>query len=148
MQRGNLETAAANYSYLRGLFAVPAGVLLILAALVNWGVGPLWAFPVAAVVAGAAYLLIARYYRENYGRFRPSARQQVRGAVAVVIGPGQMTDVEEILALDVEEGTLALVSAEVVPLGDDEPGIHDPELAQGSVNLAGLWNEGGAVARL
>jgi hypothetical protein len=68
------------------LFAVPAGVLLILAALVNWGVGPLWAFPVAAVVAGAAYLLIARYYRENYGRFRPSARQQVRGAVAVVIG--------------------------------------------------------------
>ena len=86
MQRGNLETAAANYSYLRGLFAVPAGVLLILAALVNWGVCPLWAFPVAAVVAGAACLLIARYYRENYGRFRPSARQQVRGAVAVVIG--------------------------------------------------------------
>ena len=89
MQRGNLEKAAANYSYLRGLFAIPAGVLLILAALANWQVGPLrptWAFPVAAVAVGAACLPIARYYRENYGRFSPSARQQVRLAVAVVIG--------------------------------------------------------------
>jgi uncharacterized membrane protein YedE/YeeE len=89
MQRGNFEKAAANYSYLRGLFAVPAGVVFILAALANWQVGPLrqtWAFFVAVVVAGAACLPIARYYRENYGRFRPSTRQQVRGAVAVLIG--------------------------------------------------------------
>ena len=86
MQRGNLEAAAANYSYLRGLFAIPAAVLLVLVALVNWGACPLWAFFVAVVVAGAACLPIARYYRENYGRFSPSARQQVRGAVAVVIG--------------------------------------------------------------
>jgi hypothetical protein len=86
MQRGNLEKAAANYSYLRGLFAIPAGVLLILAALANWGICPLWAFPVAAVAAGAACMPIARYYRENYGRFSPSTRQEVRLAVAVVIG--------------------------------------------------------------
>ena len=89
MQLGNLKAAAANYSYLRGLFAVPVGVVLILAALANWQVGPLrqtWAFFVAVVVAGAACLPIARYYRENYGRYRPSTRQQVRGAVAVVIG--------------------------------------------------------------
>lgn len=86
MQRGNLKAAAANYSYLRGLFAIPAAVLLVLVALVNWGACPLWAFFVAVVVAGAACLPIARYYRENYGRFSPSARQQVRGAVAVVIG--------------------------------------------------------------
>lgn len=89
MQRGNLEKAAASYSYLRGLFAIPTGVLLILAALANWQVGPLrqtWAFPVAAVAVGAAWLPIARYYRENYGRFSPSTRQQVRLAVAVVIG--------------------------------------------------------------
>ena len=86
MQRGNLEKAAANYSYLRGLFGIPLGVLIILVALVNWGACPLWAFLVAVVVAGAACLPIARYYRENYGRFRPSARQQVRLAVAVVIG--------------------------------------------------------------
>ena len=81
MQRGNLETAAANYSYLRGLLFIPVGALFILAALANWEVGPLrhiWAFPVAAVVVGAACLPIARYYNENYGRLSPSTRQQVR----------------------------------------------------------------------
>lgn len=86
MQRGNLETAAANYSYLRGLFGIPLGGLIILAALVNWGVCPLWAFLVAVMAAGAACLPIARYYNENYGRLSPSTRQQARGAVAAVIG--------------------------------------------------------------
>ena len=86
MQRGNLETAAANYSYLRGLFGIPLGGLIILAALVNWGVCPLWAFLVAVMAAGAACLPIARYYNENYGRLSPSTSQQARGAVAAVIG--------------------------------------------------------------
>ena len=86
MQRGNLEAAAANYSYLRGLFGIPLGALIILVALVNWGVCPLWAFLAAVVAAGAACLPIARYYNENYGRLSPSTRQQVRGAVAAVIG--------------------------------------------------------------
>jgi hypothetical protein len=86
MQRGNLETAAAAYSYLRGLFGIPLGGLIILAALVNWGICPLWAFLVAVMAAGAACLPIARYYNENYGRLSPSTRQQARGAVAAVIG--------------------------------------------------------------
>ena len=86
MQRGNLETAAANYSYLRGLFGIPLGGLIILAALVNWRVCPLWAFLVAVMAAGAACLPIARYYNENYGLLSPSTRQQARGAVAAVIG--------------------------------------------------------------
>jgi hypothetical protein len=89
MQRRNLETAAANYSYLRGLFFIPLGLLLLLAALANWEVGPLraaWAFPVAAVAIGAVCLPIRRYYNDNYGRVSPSTRQQVRGAVAVAIG--------------------------------------------------------------
>ena len=88
MQRRDLETAAANYSYLRGLFFLPLGVVFILAALANWEVGPLrhtWAFPVAAIVVGAVCLPIARYYNENYGRLTPSTRQEVRGAVAVAI---------------------------------------------------------------
>jgi hypothetical protein len=88
MQRRNLETAAANYSYLRGLFLIPAGVLFFLAALANWEVGSLrhtWAFPVAAVVVGAVCLPITRYYNKNYGRVGPSTSQQVRGAVAVAI---------------------------------------------------------------
>lgn len=89
MQRRSLETAAANYSYLRGLFFIPLGMLFILAALGNWEVGPLrhaWAFLVAVVVLGAACLPISRYYNENYGRLSPSTRQQVRGAIAVAIG--------------------------------------------------------------
>jgi hypothetical protein len=89
MQRKNLETAAANYSYLRGLFFIPLGMLFILAALANWEVGPLrhiWAFPVAAVLVGVTCLPIAHYYNENYGRVSPSTSQQVRGAVAVLIG--------------------------------------------------------------
>ena len=89
MQRRNLESAAANYSYLRGLFFIPLGALFILAALANWEVGPLrhaWAFPIAALAIGAVCLPITRYYNENYGRLSPSTRQQVRGAVAVVIG--------------------------------------------------------------
>ena len=89
MQRKNLETAAANYSYLRGLFFIPLGMLFILAALANWEVGPLrhiWAFPVAAVLVGVTCLPIAHYYNENYGRVSLSTSQQVRGAVAVLIG--------------------------------------------------------------
>ena len=93
MQRENLETAAATYSYLRGLLFIPVGALCILAALGNWAVGPLrhaWAFTVAAVMIGAAYLAIAHYYNENYGRLSPSTRQQVRAGVAVVIGVAVM----------------------------------------------------------
>jgi hypothetical protein len=88
MQRRNLETAAANYTYLRGLIFVPLGLVFILAALANWGVGPLrhtWAFPVAAAVVAAGSLPIMRYYNENYGRLSPSTRQQVRGAGAAAI---------------------------------------------------------------
>ncbi len=89
MQRRNLETAAANYSYLRGLLAFPMGVLAILAALANWEVGPLrhvWAFPVAAAALGVLFLLITRYYNQHYGRLSPSTSQQVRAGVGVVLG--------------------------------------------------------------
>jgi len=86
MRRGNLEAAAADYSYLRGLFGIPLGVLFILVAVFNWGVCPLWAFLAGVVVAAAGCLPIARYYNENYGRLTPSTRQQVRGAVAAMIG--------------------------------------------------------------
>jgi len=88
MQRRDLEAAAANYSYLRGLLFIPLGGLCILSALGNWGVGPLrhtWAFLVVAVALGLVYLLINRYYVDNYGRLSPSTRQQVRAGVAVAI---------------------------------------------------------------
>src|ERR1039457_5337142 len=91
MQRRHLETAAASCSYLRCLFFIPAGVLFMITALENRGVGPAWAFPVVVAAAGAACLPIARYYSQNYWRLSPSARQQVRGGAALVIGLAVMT---------------------------------------------------------
>jgi hypothetical protein len=88
VQRRQLETAAANYTYLRGLLFIPMGALCILAALGNWQVGPLrhgWVFLLVLVAIGLAYLPISRYYNDNYGRVTPSTRQQVRAAVGVVI---------------------------------------------------------------
>jgi hypothetical protein len=93
MQRSRLETAAASYSYLRGLLFFPVGLLCIVAALGNWEVGPLrhaWAFLLALALIGAACLPISRYYNENYGRLTPSTRQQARAAVAVVLAVAVM----------------------------------------------------------
>src|SRR3954451_4159088 len=85
MNREHLESAAAGYTYLRGLLSVPLGLGLILSALVNWEVGPLrypWVFVAAAAVIGASALLVNRYYGEHFGRVTPSQRQQRRPDVA------------------------------------------------------------------
>jgi hypothetical protein len=88
MERKNLESAAANYWYLRGLLSIPVGILFILAGLSNLEWGPLshiWVFGVSVLAAGVAYLGITRHYNETYGRVTPSTRQQVRAAGATVI---------------------------------------------------------------
>jgi len=88
IERKDLETAAATYSYLRGLFYIPGGALLIVAALANSGVGLLrhvWAFPVAAGLLGLMCLRVARYYNDHYGRLNPSPRQQLRAGAAVLV---------------------------------------------------------------
>lgn len=88
MDRTQLETAAAENSHLRGLFAVPLGGLMVLSALGNWEAGPLrhdWVFLAGALLALAACLPIARFYGEHYGRVTPTRRQQVRAAIAVVL---------------------------------------------------------------
>ena len=93
MERKTLETAAANYSYLRGLFYIPLGSLFFLAALGNWEWGPLrhtWVFFGAVLVVGAACLPINRYYNENYGRLTPSTRQQFRAVVATIVSVAVM----------------------------------------------------------
>jgi hypothetical protein len=89
MERKTLETAAANYSYLRGLLFIPAGALMIIAALGNWEVGPLrhaWVFVAVMVALLLLSLPIARYYNEHYGRLTPSTRQQLRAALGIPIG--------------------------------------------------------------
>lgn len=88
MERTQLESAVAENSHLRGLFAVPLAGLMLLSALGNWSVGPLrhaWVFVACAGLLAATCLPLARYYNEHYGRVTPSPRQQVRAGVAVVV---------------------------------------------------------------
>jgi hypothetical protein len=78
--RDDHAAAAATYTSFRGLLQIPAGALIVLAALGNWELGPFrhtWVFPLS-VVLGAAWLPIQRHYQEHYGRIEVSARQQAR----------------------------------------------------------------------
>jgi hypothetical protein len=88
MERMKLEAAAANYTYLRGLFFLPLGVLPIVSALGNTGWGPLrntWVFLAVLALVGVACLPINNFYNKHYGTLRASARQQGRAAAAVVV---------------------------------------------------------------
>jgi len=88
VERTELETAAANYTYLRGLFFIPLGVLPIVSALGNTGWGPLrntWVFLAVLALIGIACLPIHNFYNKHYGTLRPSAGQQARAAAAVVL---------------------------------------------------------------
>jgi hypothetical protein len=104
MERNKLESAASHYTHLRGLFAVPGGALLILAALGNWEWGPLredWLFVAALLVTLTASLRIARYYNEHYGRITVSTGQRARAAVAAVGTTALMLAVSLLLRSDV-----------------------------------------------
>jgi hypothetical protein len=79
MERRDLETAAARATYLRGLTAVPLGLLFLLTGLGNLGWHPMQS-PVTYVaclaVLAAAYAGIVRYYNTHYGRVLLARRQQ------------------------------------------------------------------------
>ena len=88
MDRKHLQSAAAEYYSFRGLLSVPAGALFIVAALGNESWGPLkhdWVFVAALLVIGAICLAVDRYYKQHYGRVTPSPRQQLKGALALVL---------------------------------------------------------------
>lgn len=87
MEQGRLRSAAGEYTYLRGLFAVPLGALFVLSALGNESWGPLahtWAFLACVGAVALACLWVNRFYDESYGRVRLSPRQQGRALVATV----------------------------------------------------------------
>jgi hypothetical protein len=88
MERRDLETAAAHVIYLRGLFAIPIGMLFIITGLGNLGWDPLGnplVFLGSLLALGAAYLGINRYYNDHYGRVTRSNRQQLRYTIASLI---------------------------------------------------------------
>jgi hypothetical protein len=89
MDRNALESTAANYPYLQGLWAIPMGLSIPLAGITNLRDPPSgsWLMAIAAgilLLCAAGSLLIVRYYRENYGRVTPTRSRQVRHAAAVV----------------------------------------------------------------
>jgi len=117
MERKQIERTAAANHYLRGLIALPLGMALIASGLGNMEWGPfrhLWLVPVAIVLAGAAYVLIARSYNDNYGRVTPKAdARTVAGtvlAVAVMIGGPVLVQVLDlpVNGLGVAWGAVAL----------------------------------------
>jgi hypothetical protein len=93
MERNDLESAATRITYLRGLLAVPLGLLFILTGLGNLGWGPFvhtWVFVGTLAIIAVAALLIQRFYQERYGRVTLTTRQQVRLTAAsfVLFGGG------------------------------------------------------------
>ncbi|HEU0316139.1 MAG TPA: hypothetical protein VFR49_02350 [Solirubrobacteraceae bacterium] len=89
MDRRALESTAANYPYLKGLWAVPMGLVFSLAGIANLRHGPSgsWLIAIAGGVlltCAPLSLVIARHYREHFGTVTPSRRRQVRHAAAVV----------------------------------------------------------------
>jgi len=89
MDRKTLESAAANYPYLQGLWTLPMGILIIVAGVSNLQHRPSGPWMLVILLAGLALavvasLLIARYYQANYGEVTPKRSRQVRSIVAVV----------------------------------------------------------------
>ena len=89
MDRKTLLEAGPTYTYLRGLLAVPIGIVFLIAGAtyLEWGpFGSQWLFWGAALACLAAGVLIDRYYRQNYGRVRPPRETRVKDAAWTVFG--------------------------------------------------------------
>jgi hypothetical protein len=89
LERGKLEAVAAGYTYLRGLFLIPAGVVIVLSGLTNMEWVPSlrgWLFVGAVSLAGLTSWGIARYYARTYGRVVPLRVASVRVALVTVAG--------------------------------------------------------------
>lgn len=99
MDREQLESAGAKYQGLRGLFAIPFGLLMIAAGLGNLEVGPFdstWTFPAIVLLAGLLSLPMMRHYNQSYGRVTLPPKVQVRGVliavacIPLIVGAGMM----------------------------------------------------------
>jgi drug/metabolite transporter (DMT)-like permease len=89
MHRKILESTAANYPYLQGLWAIPFGFGMMLAGISNLQNRPAEPIMLAILAAGlgAALLIswrIARYYRDHYGSVTPTRDRLIRQGIAIV----------------------------------------------------------------
>jgi hypothetical protein len=87
-QRRTLESTAANYPYLQGLWTIPLGIGIIVAGISNLQArptGPVMLGIIIGGLAGAAALswAIGRYYREHYGSVTPTRDRYIRQAAAL-----------------------------------------------------------------
>lgn len=88
MEPRHLEAAAANYPYLQGLWTIPLGIGIIVAGISNLqsrptGIGAMVLIIGGLTIAGAALLLISRYYREHYGSVTPTRGRTIRQVLAL-----------------------------------------------------------------
>ncbi len=89
MERRQLESAAADYPYLQGLWMIPLGIGIIVAGISNLQGRPTGSGVIALILgglalAGAALVLIGRYYRDHYGSVTPTRDRTIRQAAAIV----------------------------------------------------------------
>ena len=89
MERRHLESAAADFPYLQGLWMIPLGIGIIVAGVSNLqsrptGFGAMALILGGLAIAGAATLMIGRYYRDHYGTVTPTRERTIRQAVAIV----------------------------------------------------------------
>jgi hypothetical protein len=88
MDRNTLETAAATFPYLQGLWSIPMGFMLMVAGASNLEHGPQGAGLLVSVGVGLALAagsagLIGRFYRDHYGTVTPTRERRIRSGVAV-----------------------------------------------------------------
>ena len=88
MERRQLESAAADYPYLQGLWMIPLGIGIIVAGISNLqnrptGIGALALILGGLAIAGATSLLIGRYYRDHYGSVTPTRDRTIRQGLAL-----------------------------------------------------------------
>ena len=88
MDRRQLESAAANYPYLQGLWTIPLGIGIIVAGISNLqnrptGIGAIVLILGGLAIAGAVSLIIGRYYRDHYGSVTPTRDRTIRQGLAL-----------------------------------------------------------------
>lgn len=89
MDRRQLESVAAEYPSLQGLWMIPLGIGMIVAGLSNrqdrpTGIAALVLILGGLGLAAATSLVIARYYREHYGSVTPTRDRLIRQGLALV----------------------------------------------------------------